>query len=36
VEALQNAVKQAREAANGVEVKDLLVGSAIMNYVFGN
>ena len=32
---LQDAVKQAREAANSVEVQDLKVGSTLMDYVFG-
>lgn len=35
VEQLQVAVKQAREAANSVEVVDLLVGNAITDFVFG-
>lgn len=35
VNKLQEAVKQAREAANSVEVQDLKVGSTLMDYVFG-
>ena len=35
VEALQRAVKFAREKANEVEVKDVKVGGAILKYIFG-
>lgn len=35
VDALRDAVKQARERANTVEVTDLLIGKAITDYVFG-
>lgn len=36
VEKLAAAVKQAREAANMVEVQDLTPGQALLNYVFGS
>jgi hypothetical protein len=35
IEALQEAVKFAREQANGMEAKDIKVGEALLNYVLG-